>query len=192
MMSKLILASQSPRRQELLRQVGIEFEVMASEVEEKINQVLVPEELVQELAKEKGLAVANKVADALIISADTIVVIDGEILGKPKDENEAFEMLQKLKGKVHQVITGVCLIDTKKRKIKTDVETTNVFMKDISMAQIKKYIATGEPFDKAGGYAIQGRAALFINKIEGCYSNVVGLPLSRVGEMFKEFGYWLW
>ena len=197
-MAKIILASQSPRRRELLAQIGVSFTVEVSDTDENVSGTD-PQVIVQELARRKAHAVASHHAgeDAYVIGADTIVVYEGEVLGKPKDPDDARRMLRKLSGNVHQVYTGVCVIevpDVRDVSSKEDsepdaclssretafAERTDVFVAPLSDAEIDAYIATGEPFDKAGSYGIQGTFARHIEKIEGDYTNVVGLPVGRL------------
>jgi len=187
--TKIVLASASPRRAELLRHVGLEFEVMVSEVEEKLTPDLEPAAQVEQLALRKASAVAAALDRGIVIGADTVVVQEGRILGKPADAQEAIEMLQLLQGKGHEVYTGVALVDAKSSVKLVEHEMTRVFFNALSEETIRRYVATGEPLDKAGAYAIQGKAALFINHIEGCYYNVVGLPLARLATMLRKLGY---
>ena len=185
---KLILASSSPRRKELLGQIGLRFEVVPSEGEEKIKDGEDPVEHVLRLAEEKALDVANNSMDALIIAADTIVLVNGEILGKPAREQEAYQMLLKLSGKEHRVITGFCILNTGNGEaVKESVETTVTF-KELTEEEIQGYIKTKEPFDKAGGYAIQGKGSFMIREIKGSYTNVVGLPICEVVEALQRVG----
>lgn len=188
-MDAIILASSSPRRRELLSQAGIPFTVMPGEVdEEKAELSGTPEQKTEQLAYLKAMDVAKKVQKGLVLGADTIVVCDGEILGKPADEEDAIRMLESLSGREHHVITGIALADAESGKAAIGHETTKVKFSPITSEDIKAYIRTGEPFGKAGAYAVQGRGALFVEGIDGCYSNVVGLPLSRLGKMLHEFG----
>ena len=185
---KIILASASPRRKQLLKQMGLEFDVIPSNVEEELPDNLPYEEAVQELAFRKALHVASVITDqCIIIGADTIVV-KGEVIGKPRNRQEAREMLYKLQGQTHEVITGLALIDTATGKTKKAFEKTIVKMTQLSMDEIERYVLTGEPMDKAGAYGIQGLAGIFISSISGCYYNVVGLPIHRLWVMLKEFG----
>lgn len=182
MKEKIILASASPRRRELLTKMGLEFEVIPSKGEEIITKTS-PAEVVMELAEQKAREVAESFGDGtLLIGADTVVVKDGKILGKPKDESDAVSMLSMLSGTVHQVYTGVCLI--RKRNGKTEVhtfyESTDVEFYPMSEKEIAEYVATGEPMDKAGAYGIQGKCAVYIKGIRGDYNNVVGLPIARL------------
>ncbi|MEA1961104.1 MAG: DNA repair protein RadC [Bacillota bacterium] len=186
-MKTLILASQSPRRQVLLKQLGLEFSVIPSDIEESFYENLSPIEMVQRLAADKAEAVALN-QDGIIVAADTIVVLDHRIMGKPCSKEEAYAMLSALSGKRHQVITGVCVYNTTTQKRECVAEQTDVFFRALSDEEIGTYIASGEPFDKAGGYGIQGLGALLVEKIVGCYFNVVGLPLNRLGLMLKKQG----
>jgi|SRR5271168_1300476 len=184
----LVLASASPRRKELLTQAGFEFRVIPSSVPEQRRPHEDPTTFVTRLAQEKAQFVFDQLRDSredtlLVLGADTIVVTPDEILGKPRDGEDAARMLRSLSGRTHQVITGVCLIS--KESAETTAETTSVVMRKLSDAEIAKYIATGEPMDKAGAYAIQGYAARWIPRIEGCYFNVVGLPLALVTSMIE-------
>lgn len=188
-MKKLILASSSPRRAELLRQIGLTFEVKVCSVEETFPPGLSPGNLVEYLAERKAAAVAGELNDGIVIGADTVVVWRGQVLGKPLDEEEAFHMLFKLQDCAHEVYTGVALIDACSGKVLTGHEKTRVCFRTMEEEEIRRYIASGEPYDKAGAYGIQGLAAIFIKKLEGCYTNVVGLPLARLSVMLKEFNY---
>ncbi|MGI6492974.1 MAG: Maf family protein [Pelotomaculum sp.] len=184
--NKIVLASASPRRAELLRQVGLEFEVMVSEVEETLTPGLEPAAQVELFALRKANAVAAALDRGIVIGADTVVVQGGRVLGKPVDAQEAVEMLQLLQGKGHEVYTGVALVDARSSVKLVEHVMTRVFFNAMSEETIRRYVATGEPLDKAGAYAVQGRAALFINRLEGCYYNVVGLPLARLATMLKK------
>ncbi|MEK7851423.1 MAG: Maf family protein, partial [Deltaproteobacteria bacterium] len=172
----------------LLRQIGIEPIVIPSHVPEDIREGESPEDSALRLATAKAREVAGQLREGLIIGADTIVVIDGEQLGKPADERDARRVLRLISGRSHSVITGLAVIDAKTFEVKTTVVRTTVRFKRLTEEEIDAYIATGDPMDKAGAYGIQGRAAAFIEGIEGCYSNVVGLPLSELAEMLKLFG----
>lgn len=186
----LILASASPRRQELLRNAGIPFAVQPADIDETPLADESPQDCAERLAREKALAVFANQGQSRVLGADTIVVIDRVILGKPRDSEDAARMLRLLSGRAHAVITGVCLIspacgESKPVSAVTQSETTLVTMCEISDGEIRDYIATGEPMDKAGAYAIQGRASRWIPRIEGDYSNVVGLPLALVYRMLR-------
>lgn len=183
---ELILASASPRRKELLEQVGIKFSVFPSSIEEdKLVLEGKPYEKARNSALIKARDVAGKFKKGLVLGADTIVAIDGKIYGKPVDNQHSYEMLKRLSGRSHQVITGVALVDAETGFYLTDYENTDVYFSNITDEEIWWYINSGEPLDKAGSYAIQGRGALFVEKINGCYSNVVGLPISLVKRMLK-------
>jgi len=189
-MKKIILASASPRRRELLKQAGFSFEVMVSQADETITEKT-PEAMVKELSGRKARAVAQALAKGnLVIGADTLVVMDGRILGKPTDEIDAFRMLKELSGHTHQVYTGVTLLgETDEGRVeKVFVEKTDVTMYPMTDEEIQAYIGTGEPMDKAGAYGIQGRAAVFVKEIKGDYNNVVGLPIAR---LYQEIREWL-
>lgn len=182
---RFILASASPRRKELLEQIGAKFDILPATGEEVITKEL-PGEVVMELAKQKAEEVAKTAgADALILGADTVVAYEGKILGKPKDEADALRMLTMLSGKEHEVYTGVALIDNRDQSMENFFERTKVTMYPVSEEEIRDYIAGGEPMDKAGAYAIQGLGAKFIQKIEGDYNNVVGLPIGRIYQEIK-------
>lgn len=185
----LILASASPRRHELLTAVGLAHTVLTSEADESLPAGITPAEAVEMLSARKAKAVLPLApAGALIVAADTVVALDGEILGKPRDERDAHRMLSALSRREHHVYTGVTVTDGEKTV--TAHACTAVRMREITEAEIDAYIRTGEPMDKAGAYGIQGRAALFVRGIEGDYANVVGLPLSLLGDILgRDFGY---
>jgi septum formation protein len=186
---KLILASASPRRRELLTQVGVSFVIEVSDVEEVLDDTLSPELQVQSLALQKAQAVAAQHKDGLVLGADTVVVDAGSLLGKPQNTEEAAEMLRSLSGKWHQVMTAVALVDANDTKHEwTSVEITNVKFRDLTEDDIAAYVATGESMDKAGAYGIQGYGALLVERIEGCYNNVVGLPLQLVAKGLRNWG----
>lgn len=208
-MSQIILASQSPRRKELLEQIGLEFEICPAKGEEIITKSI-PEEVVMELSKQKAEEVAAMVSsfgenhkeittpsDILVIGADTVVAYDGKILGKPVDEADAKRTLTMLAGNVHSVFTGVTLVLIDKSGRAGEIvfyEKTDVTMHPMTEEEIDRYVATGEPMDKAGSYAIQGKCAIYIEKIEGDYNNVVGLPITRIYQELKAIGIdmYLW
>jgi septum formation protein len=191
-MKKIILASASPRRKELLEKIRLKFEVDASGCDEEINSGLDPQEIVQQLSIIKAKSVAARHKNAIVIAADTIGVIGDRILGKPHTKNEARKMLRAISGKSHSVITGFSIIDTTTDKIVTGTVDTRVYIKKLSGEEIDAYVATGEPLDKAGAYAIQGMGAVIVEKIEGDYYNVIGLPLHALAEALKEFGINVW
>lgn len=192
----LVLASASPRRQELLRNAGIPFTVSPANIPEVPLSGESPRACAERLAREKADAVLVRHPGKFVLGADTIVVVDDEILGKPRDEADAVRMLRLLSGRTHQVITGVCLVGklrTENQKLEigfqdTRSETTLVTMTTLSDEDIRSYIASGEPMDKAGAYAIQGMASRWIPRIEGDYFNVVGLPVALVRRMLREHG----
>lgn len=187
-MKKIILASQSPRRKALLKQVGLNFEVIVSNFEEKIEYSLKPEELAEKFSLQKAKDVARKQKNAIIIAADTLVVFNNEILGKPKTPEKARQMLKKLSGRSHLVITGFTIIDTKSGKTVTKSVKSKVYFKKLTNQEISSYVATGEPLDKAGAYAVQEKGGLFVEKIEGDFLNIVGLPISNLVKELKKFG----
>lgn len=173
----LILASQSPRRSELLQQAGISFVARPANVDETIFAGESPGAYVKRVAQEKATAVEATPGD-IVLGADTVVVIDGQILGKPRDAADAIRMLQVLSGREHTVLTGICLRRTTETIL--DVAETRVWFPPLTQSEIQQYVATGEPMDKAGAYAIQGLASKFVRRIEGSYTNVVGLPVELV------------
>ena len=189
-MKRLVLASGSPRRREILRQFGVEFEIIESGIYEKISSESIPPcEIAVSAARHKVRNVLERIGfPAVVVGADTIVVVDGEVMGKPEDALKAREMLTKLSGREHEVITGIAVADSVSGTELVDYQTTRVRMKSISPARIKKYVDTGEPLDKAGAYAIQGRAAVFVDSISGCYFNVVGLPVTKLDELLRAVG----
>ncbi|MGI6224885.1 MAG: Maf family protein [Peptococcales bacterium] len=184
----IVLASGSPRRAELLRQIKLPFTIQVSSLDENSIKCRVPKEWVQQLALAKAKDVARFFKSGLVIGADTIVLQDNEILGKPRNVEEAKNMLNLLSGATHQVLTGIALVDALSGKTITDVENTLVRFRELTEGEIDAYIASGEPMDKAGAYGIQGLGALFVEGISGCYFNVVGLPLNRLAKNLKHFG----
>lgn len=188
----LILASASPRRSEILRQAGYDFRVQPSPVEETIEtHPADPKAYARNLALHKAEDIARSVASALVIGADTIVVCDGDILNKPRDDKDAVRMLTQLQGRAHEVITGLAVLDVEDGRVIRRLvahASTEVRMRAATPAEIAAYVATGEPLDKAGAYAIQGRAAVFIEGIAGDYLNVVGLPLFTFARLLTELG----
>lgn len=185
---KLILASESPRRIELLRLVGLDFEVMPSSIEEMPQKGESPVEHVLGLSRRKARAVSSRYPDAWILGADTIVIINGEMMGKPAHASEAREMLTKLSGREHHVHTGFTIARKTADVLLGDVVTSSVLFKNISEAEINWYVRTEEPYDKAGGYAAQGAGAIFIREIHGSYTNVIGLPLCEAVSLLKRAG----
>ena len=187
---KLILASASTRRAELLHDAGFHFSVMSSAIDETPYPGESPQDLVQRLATAKAeLIAARAIGPAIIIAADTEVTLDGHIFGKPRSSDEARHMLERLSGRTHSVLTGVTLIRLPDAERRAFVETTHVHFNALSPEEINRYLATGEPHDKAGAYGIQGRAGRYIPRIEGCYFNVVGLPLARLHHALIELGW---
>ncbi len=191
-MKTIILASASPRRKELLEKIILKFDVEPSDYEEAFNTHLIPHELVKTLSREKAEAVARKHRYAVIIAADTIVVLGGKIMGKPHSATEARKMLRALSGKPHAVITGFTIIDAEKNKTLSKSVETKVYLKKLTLKEIDAYVKSGEPLDKAGAYAIQGVGSVIVERIEGDYYNVVGLPLSALSDGLKEFGIDIW
>lgn len=185
-MKRIILASTSPRRKEIFSKIKIPFEIQESNYEENMDLAMPPVELVEYLAYNKAKAVADRNKDAVVIAADTFIVYKGKFLGKPKTKEEAKEMLSMLSGKEHEIITGVTIIEND--HLISFHETVKVLMEEISNEEINKYIATGEPMDKAGAYALQEIGAIFIKKIDGDFYAAMGLPLKRVAEELKKFG----
>ncbi|WP_297132337.1 Maf family protein [Terrisporobacter sp.] len=181
----IILASNSPRRREILENTKVRFSIKGSQIDEVINSNESPKETVMRLAYEKALDIAKDNKDALVIGADTIVVINDTILGKPKDEKEAYDMIKLLSGKTHYVITGFALINLSLEKKVIDYEISKITFKELSNECIKDYIQTKESLDKAGAYGIQGYGALLVKNIEGDYFNIVGLPISKMSDCLK-------
>ena len=182
----LVLASASPRRQELLRNAGIAFVAHPTHIPEIPNKDEAPRAFAERMAREKALAAFDTQPEDFVLGADTIVVVDAEILGKPRNSADGARMLRLLSGRTHEVVTGVCLLGRGFEDVRS--ETTTVTMNTLSEDDIQSYISSGEPMDKAGAYAIQGRASRWISRIEGDYFNVVGLPVSLVYRMMQEHG----
>lgn len=185
---KIILASASPRRKEILALTGLRFRVDAGDYEEKMDLPMEPHELARFLSTEKARAVAAKYRNALIIAADTFLLFEGELLGKPGNEQEARRMLARLNGRSHSVITGYTIFDTARNKSLSESVETRVFFRQLTTKEIDSYVKSGEPLDKAGSYGIQGLGALLVEKIEGDYFNVMGLPLGALVQSLKKFG----
>jgi septum formation protein len=183
----LILASASPRRADLLRAAGFEFEVRSSFIDETVRPGELPEAYVRRVAEAKAQAVLPAAGDRPVVAADTVVLLDGRILGKPVDARDAAAMLRALSGRRHQVMTGVTVVVHLQQR--TSVEVSDVEFASLSDAEIGWYVASGEPADKAGAYAVQGLASRFVRRVEGSYSNVVGLPVAVVYQMLGELGY---
>lgn len=189
-MAELVLASASPRRRQLLAQIGLAFRVRESDVDE--GPLLAgaddPRRLTRGLALAKAMAVGRREADALVLAADTVVVLDREILGKPRDADEAAAMLSRLQGRTHRVVTGVAVLDAATGRSRTAAEESRVTLRELSPAEIAAYVAGGEPLDKAGAYAVQGLGAVLVTRIDGCFYNVVGLPLALTADLLQDFG----
>jgi len=181
----LILASQSPRRSELLKSAGIPFVAKAANVDETVHPGEGPEDYAKRVAQQKAMAIEAAPGD-LVLGADTVVVIDREILGKPRDPDDAARMLELLAGRKHQVITAICL--RRGKEVKIDWGVTLVWFVPLTHEEIGDYVATGEPMDKAGAYAIQGLASKFVQHIDGSYTNVVGLPIEVVYKHLRKWG----
>jgi septum formation protein len=182
----LILASASPRRQALLRLVAIRFEIIPSQADERFLQGEAPEEHVIRLARAKAMEIAEQHRDRWVLAADTVVEIDGKVLGKPRNHREAEEMLQNLSHREHRVLTGYCIQRFPSLEKREGKVISRVKFKALSPEEIRWYLNTGEPFDKAGAYAIQGRAAFMVQEVHGSYTNVVGLPLCEIVEALRE------
>jgi septum formation protein len=187
MAAPLILASNSPRRRELLRQIGVVFSLDAADIDERVLSGENPEMYAVRTALEKAQAVCGRTGPGIVIAADTVVVLNDVILGKPADSQDAERMLSMLSGKMHRVLTGLAVIDAGTGKTRTRIADTRVWFRMLTSDQIASYVGSGEPLDKAGAYGIQGKGALLIDRIEGCYFNVVGLPLSLLAEMLTDF-----
>jgi len=190
---KLILASSSPRRAEILRNAGIQFEIQTTDLDESRLADEIPGDYVRRLALAKALTAASKYRDpvdeALILGADTVVVVDADVLGKPASKDDARSMLRRLSGRVHEVHTGLALLRSTGADQRVVEEITQVHFAPLTEQEIEEYIATGEPFDKAGAYAIQGLGGRYVTRIEGCYFNVMGLPLARLWSLLRELGW---
>ncbi|MFZ5596915.1 MAG: Maf family protein [Bacillota bacterium] len=187
-MLPIYLASASPRRRELLEQLGLDFTVVIKNVDESTESGLPPDRVVEALSLRKAEAAARDIDRGLVIGSDTVVVWREKIMGKPKNRREAVEMITCLQGDVHQVYSGLAVINAETGKVHVSHECTRVFFRPATAEEIENYAAAGEFRDKAGGYAIQGLGAVFVKGIEGCYFNVVGLPLSRLAGVLKDFG----
>ncbi len=187
-MKTIILASASPRRKELLEKIGLKFEAEPSDYEEYLPSEGEPHELAKKLSLEKAERVARRHKKAIVIAADTFLVFRGKLLGKPRNEAEAKEMLKALNGMSHSVITGFTIVDTDNKKILTKSVETKIYLRKLTAKEIDAYVKSKEPLDKAGAYAIQGLGSVIVEKIEGDYFNVIGLPLSALAESLKEFG----
>ena len=190
-MQKIILASSSPRRQKILKQVGIPFEILPSDIQEDLGGEMSPYEAVKTLSFQKAICAVDKVGEgSVIVAADTIVDLNGKIMGKPVDEQDAFNILKKLQGRKHSVYTGVCIIKKTAGDliVRSIIDNSAVFMRPMTDDEIRAYIKTGEPMDKAGAYAIQEMGSLFVERIEGDFYTVEGLPIVRVYQELKNIG----
>lgn len=187
--TKIILASGSPRRADLLARIGVEFELEPSQVQERPHMDEAPPDYIIRIARAKVVAVARKRESGLVIGADTIVVLDGRLLGKPEDEEDARRMLRQISGKWHAVMTGLALYDAATRREVADYDKTLVRFAQMTEREIDWYVKTGEPMDKAGSYGIQGLGGLFVDEIAGNYYNVVGLPLPLLYRLARRLGY---
>lgn len=183
----LVLASSSPRRRELLATLGLSFSIAASAVDESTPAHLTPTEIVETLSLRKANKIAGEMNRGLVIGSDTIVVLDGQVLGKPKDEEDAFQMLTKLQGREHTVYSGVAIVDAETKRQEVSSRSTKVSIRSLTPDEIRAYIKTGEPMDKAGSYAIQGIGSTLVEGIVGDYFTVVGLPLMTTAELLKRF-----
>lgn len=190
-MHKIILASASPRRKQLLEQIGLNFSCLPAEVDEEALAALSPREMVSKLAWQKAQAVAQRLKQGIVIAADTVVVLDHLVMGKPVNREDAEQKLALLSAKEHRVMTGLCVFNCMDQSHAVEVEITKVFFRPLSHREINAYLDSAEWVDKAGGYGIQGLGALLIEKIEGCYFNVVGLPLNRLNQMLGKQGVYL-
>lgn len=187
--TKIVLASASPRRADLLTKIGVSFEPVSSDVNERPHPGESPPDYIIRLARAKAVTVARSIESGLVIGGDTIVVLDGKLLGKPESEEDARRMLRQLSGRWHAVMTGVALFDAATKREVADYNKTLVRFADMSDEEIDWYVGSGEPMDKAGAYAIQGRGAIFVEEIAGNYYNVVGLPLPLVYRLARRLGY---
>ena len=186
---RIILASASPRRAQLLRQIGVDFELAPGQIQERPHPDEAPPDYITRIARAKVIAIARKRDSGLVIGADTVVVLDGRMLGKPEDENAARTMLRQLSGRWHAVMTGVALYDVTTRQEVADFDKTLVKFAQLTDREIEWYVKTGEPMDKAGAYGIQGFGGLLVEEIAGNYYNVVGLPLPLVYRLARRLGY---
>lgn len=187
-MKKIILASASPRRRELMKLLGVPFDVVVSDFDESLVTLKDPREFAEELSRKKAEIVAQKFENAVIIGADTVVALGSQILGKPKDEKDAERLLNLLSGTEHSIITGYTVMDVSSGSIATRSVVSKVKLKELTRGEVKAYIVTGEPMDKAGAYAVQEKGGLFVERIDGDFFNIVGLPLKNIREELKKLG----
>lgn len=193
-MPKLILASASPRRKDLLKQIGLEFEAYPADIDENSLGYMDAGKYAEEMSRRKALMVAKDFYGAtdeehLILGADTTVEIDGTILGKPEDYDDAVRMLESIQGKWHRVITGITLVNAKNREVLTDSEMTRVKIRSMTPEMIQAYLRTGESLDKAGAYGAQGYGSLIVERVEGCFFNVIGLPIYKLSRLLEQQGF---
>jgi len=192
--SGLVLASSSPRRRQLLGYLGLEFEVMPSDFEEVVDESLTPAEVVVDLAIAKAQEIAARIVAStrgasVVLGADTVVVLDGRVIGKPASRQQAAEMLTQLSGRCHEVYTGVALVELPGGRVTSAHQVSKVYMRTIAPGEIRAYVETGEPMDKAGAYALQGIGSVFVEKIEGCFTNIIGLPIPLVVQLLRGCGF---
>ncbi|OPY69054.1 MAG: Maf-like protein YhdE [Syntrophorhabdus sp. PtaU1.Bin050] len=184
----IVLASESTRRVDILRTLGISFSIIPPDIEETRRKDETPQEFARRVSYEKALKVGSHFPDKWVIGADTIVVLKGKVLGKPKNERDAFAMLKTLRGKWHKVITGYCVLNLSKDIVSRDIVETKVFVRDMTDEEIIRYIKTSEPLGKAGSYAVQGKGGYMVKEIKGSYTNVVGLPICEIAEALLSLG----
>jgi septum formation protein len=184
----IVLASESPRRVDILRSLGISFSIIPPDIDERRKTDETIRDYVLRIGHEKAKKVGTHFPDKWVIGADTVVVYKGKVLGKPRNEEEAMEMLTMLRGRWHKVLTGYCILNMSKQTSCQDVVETRVFIKDLTDEEIRRYIKTSEPFDKAGSYAVQGKGGFMVKEIKGSYSNVVGLPICEVTDILLSLG----
>lgn len=187
-MKPIILASASPKRKELLEQVGLRFRVEPSEEPEDLSLAEAPDELAKKLSQQKALAVGRRHKNAIVIAADSVAFLDGSAIGKPGSHKQARQLLAAINGRTHSLITGFTVLDTADGRTVSESVETKVHVRKLNPAEIEAYVGSGEPLDKAGGYDIQGLGALIVDRIEGDYSNVLGLPLGALARRLREFG----
>ncbi len=194
-MKTFLLASQSPRRKELLERAGFKIHTFSVKVSEFLDKNLILDDAIQAIARQKAMAAVEQIKhlksqDILILASDTLVVLEKEILGKPQDEGQAFQFLRRLSGQTHEVKTAICFFDLKTQKLISEVESSFVTFRNLSVNEIREYIKTGEPMDKAGAYGIQGLGGNFIQSLQGNLDNVMGLPVERVKRILRENHWW--
>jgi septum formation protein len=184
----IVLASESTRRVDILRTLGISFSIIPPDIDETKNKDETPQQFDERISHEKAIKVGNHFPDKWVIAADTIVVLKGKVLGKPKNERDAFNMLKTLRGKWHKVITGYCVLNLLKNIVYKDIVETKVFVRHMTDDEINRYIKTSEPMGKAGSYAVQGKGGYMVKEIKGSYTNVVGLPICEIAEALLSLG----